>query len=174
VLRLALLTSHYRQSLNWNEKTIKQSKNILDKLYRVLNKVEDVELDCMNIDDFISSKFINSLCDDLNTSKALANINETAKKLSKESDLEIQKKLKSELLLSGKILGILQSSSEEWLGINKTNKDTDTKKIEGLIDSRNDARKQKNFNLADKIRLELKKMGVEIEDTHEKTIWKIK
>ena len=114
------------------------------------------------------------MCDDLNTSKALANINETAKKLSKESDLEIQKKLKSELLLSGKILGILQSSSEEWLGINKTNKDTDTKKIEGLIDSRNDARKQKNFNLADKIRLELKKMGVEIEDTHEKTIWKIK
>ena len=90
ILRLALLSGHYRQSINWTDETIKQSKNNLDKFYRILNKVSDVKI---NEDDIYKcpSKVLDALCDDLNTSKAFAEIIDISKKLSLAEN--IRKKL---------------------------------------------------------------------------------
>ena len=173
VLRLALLSGHYRQPLNWSDDTIEQSKSILDRLYRVLKKVEDISVNLDKIDSS-TSRVLDALCDDLNTSKVLAEINEIAKNLSKTDSNELKIKYKAELLFSANLMGILQDSPDDWLGIGKIQGDVASDKIENLINERNEARNSKNFQKADEIRSELNDMGIEIEDTADGTIWRSK
>ena len=173
VLRLALLSGHYRQSINWSNETIEQSKNILDKFYRTLNKVSDIEIEEKDLAQ-CPKKVLDALCDDLNTSKALAELNDLAKNLSAANQLEDQIKYKTELLAASKVFGILQKSPKKWLGIGQTQDNLDSDFIEGLIEERNQARKSKDFNKADQIRNKLSDMGIEIEDTPDGTIWRSK
>ena len=76
----------------------------------------------------------------MNTSKAIAEIIEIAKNLSKADSDDLKKKLKKELLFSAKLLGILQDSPDKWLGIGKTDNNLDSDKIEKLVQLRNEAR----------------------------------
>ena len=99
VLRFALLSGHYRQAINWTTETIEHSKNILDKFYRVLNKVSDIKVDEKIKLIHVLKKVLEALCDDLNTSKALAEINEIAKKLSIATSLEDKIKLQNRILI---------------------------------------------------------------------------
>ncbi len=170
VLRLTLLSTHYRQPLNWNSSIIDQSRNILDRLYRVLNSSKlPADVNVMP-----SSKVVDALCDDLNTSIAIAEINKLANQLSKADNEKDEVNLKSKLLSSAKLLGILQQKPEDWLGYSKEDDSINRKKIEELIDKRNEARKGRDFELADKLRDQLNEMNVEIEDTSDGTVWKIK
>ena len=82
--------------------------------------------------------------------------------------------MKAELLASANVLGILQQSPEQWLGIGQTSGDIDKDKVESLIKDREEARLSKNFDRADQVRLELADMGIEIEDTPNGTIWRSK
>ncbi len=169
VLRLALISTHYRQPLNWNTSIIEQSQSILDRLYRVLN-MSEVEVE----ESLPSSKVVDALSDDLNTSIALAEINNLASQLSKAVDKKEQIKIKSELIASAYLLGILQQEPNDWLGYSKKNKVDNEKLIQELIEKRNNARKNRDFDAADKIRSELNDMNIEIEDTPDGTIWKVK
>ena len=169
VLRLTLLSTHYRQPLNWNSSVIEQSKNILDRIYRVLNKSKV----SVNSNVEPSSKIVDALCDDLNTSIAIAEINRLANQLSKATTEKDEITIKSTLLSSAKLLGILTQNPEDWLGYSKLNESIDRKKIDELVIKRNEARSNKDFELADKIRDQLNKMNIEIEDTPDGTIWKI-
>ena len=173
VLRLALLSGHYRQSINWSNETIEQSKNILDKFYRTLNKVSDIDIEEKGLVQ-CPEKVLDALCDDLNTSKALAELNNLAKNLSSATKLDDQIKYKTELLAAAKVFGILQKSPKKWLGIGQTQDNLDSDFIEGLIEERNQARKSKDFSKADEIRNKLSDMGIEIEDTSDGTIWRSK
>ena len=85
-----------------------------------------------------------------------------------------KQKLKSELITSGNILGILQDSPSSWLKYGTNINNIDSNIIEELIEKRKQARKDKNFSEADNIRLELNNMGIEIEDTKDKTVWRSK
>ena len=172
VLRLALLSGHYRQPLNWTDDTIEQARSILDRLYRVLNKVKDIESNKALLAT-PPEKVLGALCDDLNTSKALAELNEIAGKLSTCSSDEASD-LKAQLQSAANLLGILQQSPDEWLGIGQTTDDIDKNKVESLIKEREEARLSKNFERADQIRSELSNMGIEIEDTPKGTIWRSK
>ena len=79
--------------------------------------------------------------------------------------------IKNNLIAAGKILGILMEDPDEWLGYNQSaNPEKD--EIEGLINQRNEARRDKDFKLADEIRDKLKIKGIEIEDTKNGTIWR--
>ena len=169
VLRLALISTHYRQPLNWNTAIIEQCQNILDRLYRILHVS-----DCETQESLPSSKIIEALCDDLNTSKALAEINSIANQLSKADKKDDRVALKSKLLASANLLGILQGNPAEWLGYSASGESVDEKLIQELIDKRNKARSDKDFELADNIRTELNDMNIEIEDTPDGTIWKTK
>ena len=173
ILRLALLSGHYRQSINWSNETIEQSKNILDRLYRILNKVDDIIVEDKNLNK-CPQKVLIALCDDLNTSKALAELNDISKKLSRSTNDSDKLKYKIELLSASKIFGILTQSPKKWLGIGQIQDNLDSDFIEKLIQQRTDARLAKDFNKADKIRNKLSDMGVEIEDTSDGTIWRIK
>ena len=161
VIRLALLSTHYRQALDWNDNVIHQAKKLLDKLYSLLNELNDVKESKEPDNDLIEI-----LLDDLNTPGLIANINKLIKNA--ESLEEGNKpNLKSNLLLIGKVMGILEDQS--YNQISSEFKD----KVDSLIEDRSNAKKKRDFELADKIRSELIELGVEINDSPEGTTWKV-
>ena len=161
VIRLALLSTHYRQALDWNDNVIHQAKKLLDKLYSLLNELNDVKESKEPDNDLIEM-----LLDDLNTPGLMANIN---KLLKNAESLEEGDKpnLKSNLLLIGKLMGILEDKS--YNQISSEFKD----KVDNLIEDRSNAKRKRDFELADKIRSELIDLGVEINDSPEGTTWKV-
>ena len=168
VLRMTLLSAHYRQPLNWTKDIIKQNSTMLERLYRTLKDLENI--DAYANSNTISSNIIEGLYDDLNTPKVIAQLNVLSSEVS-SADENKKVEIKFNLLEVGKILGILQENPNKWLGYGKS-KNLDETVIEGLIKNRNKARREKNFDMADKIRGELKEMGIEIEDTSDGTIWR--
>ncbi|MAR84622.1 MAG: cysteine--tRNA ligase [Cytophagia bacterium] len=173
ILRLALLSGHYRQSINWTDDTINQSKSTLDKFYRILNKVIDIEIKDEDLDKCPDS-VLEAFCDDLNTSKAIAELNDIAKKLSKAETNDDKIKFKIQFLSAAKIFGILNHNPAKWLGIGLASESLAQDNIEQLIEERNQARKSKDFEKADQIRNQLSSMNIEIEDTPDGTIWRTK
>ena len=166
VLRLTLLSAHYRQPLNWAKEIIDQNSKMLDRLYRSLKDLQDIELTSENL----SENVMESLLDDLNTPKLLAHLNTLANKLSTANKDE-KINIKNNLIAAGKILGILREDPDVWLGYNQS-LNPEKEEIEGLINQRNEARRDKDFKLADEIRDKLKIKGIEIEDTNNGTIWR--
>ena len=151
VIRLALLSTHYRKPINFGKSLLEQSKNILNKLYKKLNSESDEAL--------VSEDILIPLLDDLNTPLAISNL----------SKIKCSKTLKK----SANFLGLLKRTSEEWFALN--NKSTMSKNdIELLIKQRDEARKLKNFAKADEIRDQLDNNHVVLEDVDGKTIWRVK
>ena len=166
VLRLTLLSAHYRQPLNWTKEIIDQNSKMLDRLYRSLKDLQDIELTSENL----SNDVMESLLDDLNTPKLLAHLNTLTNKLSTANKNE-KINIKNNLIAAGKILGIMKEDPDVWLGYNQSS-NPEKEEIEGLINQRNEARRDKDFKLADEIRDKLKIKGIEIEDTNNGTIWR--
>ena len=163
VIRLALLSSHYRQSFDWNAKIIHQAQVLLDKLYKALLDLSDE-----NVEIKTNEEFLNFLNDDLNTPGAITFLN---KKLKEYTAGVINKKdFKQILLFASKTLGILNNNPEDWFRA-KSN-DLDEEEINSLIEKRKMAKANKDFKTADAIRDQLKEMGVEIMDSAEGTTWK--
>ena len=168
VLRLTLLSSHYRQPLNWTTDSILQNKHMLNRLYRGLKDLNNIKIE--NTDLKVPKNIMKALCDDLNTPKAISELNLLANKISSSDEYD-KKRIKGEMLATGKLIGILQNNPEKWLGYGHS-ENLDAKAIDNLIKERNEARRGKNFALADKIREQLKNSGIEIEDTKDGTIWR--
>ena len=157
VIRYSILSGHYRSPINFSFESLNESKSALDRLYRCSEGFE--------IDDNIDQEFLSALSKDLNTPLAISRLHELAKEFNKGNRLSGQL-LKS----SSRILGLLNVSSSEWF----TKKDQiDEEKINNMISERNKARKEKDFHLADKIRDELKSIGVSIEDKANETKWRL-
>ena len=168
VVRLALLSSHYRQALDWNEKIIHQSKKLLDKLYSLLNELKDVD----PVSEIkMSDKFISPLLDDLNTPGLIASLNKMAKDFNSISEDELPL-FKSNLIRATNLIGVCQSNYEDWMSAK--NRNLDEEKINILISERLEAKKIKNFERADQIRQELLDMNIEIKDGPQGTEWSIK
>jgi len=151
VIRLALLSTHYRKPINFGETLLEQSKNILNKLYK--------NLDNKSHDDLVSKDVINPLLDDLNTPLAISNL--------------LKIKCSKTLKKSANLLGLLNRKPEEWFALN--NKSIMSKNdIELLILERDKARKLKDFAKADEIREQLDQNNILLEDIDGKTIWRVK
>jgi len=168
VIRLSLLSSHYRQALDWNNNVVHQAKKLLDKLYKILADIEDIQASKINDS---SLEFISPLLDDLNTPGLLANLNKMIKDFRSISD-EGLPEFKSKMLLATNLMGICQENYLDWFSHN--DKNLDTHKVAKLISKRLDAKKEKDFEKADKIRQKLVDMGVEIKDTESGTDWNLK
>ena len=166
VLRLTLLSAHYRQPLNWTKEIIDQNSKMLDRFYRSLKDLQDIEISPQSI----SGEIMESLLDDLNTPKVLAKLNTLSNTLS-SANSEEKRNIKNNLIAVGKILGVMQEDPNIWLGYNQT-ANPEKEEIERLINQRNEARRNKDFKLADQIRDKLKSKGIEIEDTKNGTIWR--
>ena len=163
VIRLALLSSHYRQGLDWNEKIIHQAKKLLNKIYAILDDLKSVNIVESNSP---NTKDISILLDDLNTPGIIAELNKIAKDYN--SDTSDKELVKSKLLIIGSVLGVFQDQSFNEIS------DDIREKVEDLITKRNQAKKDRNFDLADEIRNELNALDIEIKDTSDGTSWNLK
>ena len=168
VLRMTLLSAHYRQPLNWTKEVIKQNSTMLDRLYRTLKDLEHI--DAYTNNHALPQSILGGFYDDLNTPKVIAELNILTNKVTKVNEEE-KSLIKYCLLETGKVLGILQQDPGEWLGYGRS-KNLDEATIENLIKDRNEARRNKNFEMADSIRKKLKESGIEIEDKSDGTIWR--
>lgn len=163
-LRLALLSAHYRQPLDWTEHGIQQAKKYLDRLYQILRLSADLPADDSVA---LPSSVMEALCDDLNMPMVLAAINDLTRD---EKDKAV---LKSRLLKIGALLGILQQDPAQWLGYAAaTDGGADAAAIEARLAQRQAAKKDRNFALADQIRKELEAQGIIIEDTANGPVWR--
>ena len=169
-VRLALLSAHYRQPLDWSDESLAQAKRTLNRLYGALEKVAHVPAH----ETPTPAGVVEALEDDLNTPKAFAEIATLATALNQATDPNEQARLKSELLAAGAVLGLLQQSPTDWLANAPKAGSIDGAEVERLIEARNAARKAKNFAEADRLRAAIDALGVTIEDRPDGTRWRIK
>jgi len=163
VIRLALLSSHYRQGLDWNEKVIHQAKKLINKLYQIKDELDDVTISNKNENNLDA---ISVLLDDLNTPGLITELNNIVKEYnSSNSDKE---NLKSRLSVISSVLGILEDKTFREIPEELKNK------INDMILKRSEAKNNKDFKTADAIRDQLIELGVEINDSSDGTQWKLK
>jgi cysteinyl-tRNA synthetase len=159
VVRLALLSAHYSQPLDWNDKLLEDQRSVIEKWYQLYDETnEEVPLE-----------IIETLLDDLNTPGFIAKIHELYTK-AKKGDEKSKKLFNSDC----KLIGLFDLNINEWENLKKTNKDISEEFILKKIEERLTAKLEGNYKLADQIRNELLKKGVIIEDQKDKTTWKFK
>ncbi|MEN8717100.1 MAG: cysteine--tRNA ligase, partial [Sulfurovum sp.] len=172
IIRFYLLTAHYKTDFNFNEEDLISSKKRLDKLYRLKKRVYGSASSTVN--KTLQEELLNSLNDDLNTSKAIASIDEMINTANEKlntnpKDKNLKKELIANFAFIDEILGFGNSDAYEYFqfGIDETTKN----KIETLIENRNEAKKAKDFETADKVRDELNAMNISIMDTPNGVVW---
>jgi len=172
IIRFYLLTAHYKTDFNFNEEDLISSKKRLDKLYRLKKRVYGSASSTVN--KTLQEELLNSLNDDLNTSKAIARIDEMINTANEKlntnpKDKNLKKELIANFAFIDEILGFGNSDAYEYFqfGIDETTKN----KIETLIENRNEAKKAKDFETADKVRDELNAMNISIMDTPNGVVW---
>ena len=159
VIRLALMSAHYKQPLDWNEKLISDCQNTLDKWYRIYSP----EINNADIPEVI----LKPLYEDLNTPGYIANLHQLYDKANKGQDLDI-------FISACKFIGLFNEDSKQWDSFKKNKASISEEEIKKMIDLRNKARENKNYKEADEIRNKLLDKGVLIEDKDDKTLWKFK
>ena len=172
VIRLWILSTHYRNPLNFSREVMEQTKNGLERMYNGKEHLERLLEICEEREDGDISKlvelkkeFLDCMDDDLNTADAVSKVYELIRysnTFNENTDLKLVKgavKLLSDLT---SVLGLLYKEEDDNLD----------EKVEKLIKEREEARKNKDFKRADEIRDALKEMNIELKDTRNGVIWK--
>jgi cysteinyl-tRNA synthetase len=159
VVRLALLSAHYSQPLDWNDKLLENQRSTIEKWYQLYDETNEE----------ISLEVINTLLDDLNTPGFIAKIHELYTKANKGD-----KKSKKLFNSACKLIGLFDLNKNEWENLKKINKDISEDFILKKIEERLAAKQKGDYKLADQIRDELLNRDVIIEDQKGKTTWKFK
>lgn len=175
VIRFFILSSHYRSPINFADVLLKQAQNGLERIYTCINNLEflltvDNDKVGINIADDLGKyreKFIQAMDDDMNTANAIAaifeaitEINSNVKADSKASHQDI----KAALDFIKELCDVLGIAQKEEKGLDD--------EIQALIEKRQQARKDRDFQLADKIRDDLKAQGIILEDTPNGVKWR--
>ncbi|KPJ92706.1 MAG: cysteinyl-tRNA synthetase [Gammaproteobacteria bacterium SG8_11] len=175
VLRFFILSSHYRSPLNYSDQHLENAKASLTTLYTALRGL-DVQAMAAEATEY-SKRFTTAMDDDFNTSKAIAVMFELAGDINRyrteapEKALALAKELRN----LGEILGLLQREPDDFLqggGAEQTQGGLDSHMINEMISQRNEARQNKNFAEADRIRDELAVQGIVLEDGAGGTTWR--
>ena len=161
VLRLALMSAHYKQPLDWNEKLLNDCKNTIEKWYTVYLSLKTPSK--------IPDDLLLPLYDDLNTPGYIANLHKLFVNANNGNDDD-----KKIFVSACNFIGILNETKIQWFDFKREKSLILEKDIIKKIELRNKARESKDYKEADKIRDELLDKGVLIEDKDGKTSWKIK
>lgn len=166
VIRYYLISSHYRSSLNFDSESLDQARSALTRLYQAVSVAPSQESD---LHDDSVKEFIHSMNDDLNTPEALSTLFGLAKSINSSQDTKDQSMYASTMRELGKVLGLLNDSSEAFLqyGAKLTDEEISKK-----IEERNQARDNKDFQKADQIRDQLAAQGILLDDSSDGTSWK--
>ena len=159
IIRLALMSAHYRQPLDWNDKLLNDCENTLDKWYKVYSSnIKSIK---------VSDEILKPLYEDLNTPGYIANLHKLYEKANKGENIDL-------FVSACKFIGLMNETSEQWNEFKKNRVSITESEIENLLSLRDKARENKNYKEADKIRDMLLDKGVLIEDKDGKTLWKFK
>ena len=167
-IRLALLSAHYRQPLDWTDDVLSDARRKLDRLYGALREAPGA----MNGDLQPDPGFIAALDDDLNTPKALAVLFDLARNLNRSASAAERLDLAGRLRASGRLLGLLSEDPETWLRGAEDEEGLTAEAVEDLLAQRLAARKSRDFTTADRIRDELVANRIVILDGPEGTRWR--
>ncbi len=159
VIRLALMSAHYKQPLDWNDKLLSDCESTLDKWYKVYSSsFKSVK---------VSDEILKPLYEDLNTPGYIANLHKLFEKANKGENVDL-------FISACKFIGLMNENNEEWNEFKKKRVSLTESEIENMLSLRDKARDNKNYKEADRIRDELLDKGVLIEDKDGKTLWKFK
>ncbi len=174
IIRFFILSGHYRKQINYSRETIEQAKSSLERLYNGKRALEYMYKNNSSgeIDEEIvakikgfQSQFEEAMDDDINTADAVSAMFDMVKFINTEFDEFTSKEtVKSTLEVFDKLADVL--------GILYKDDDSLSEKEKDLIEKRKEARKNKDYDLADELRDELLKLGVQVEDTREGMKWK--
>ena len=161
ILRFALMSAHYKQPLDWNDKLLNECKNTIDKWYQIYLSLKTPLK--------IPNEMLLPLYDDLNTPGYISNLHNLFDKA--KNGNENDKKI---FISACNFVGLLNETKDQWLEFKKKKSLISEQDIIKKIDLRNKARENKDYKEADRIRNELLDKGVLIEDKDGKTIWKFR
>jgi len=190
VIRLFLLSRHYKSPLDFSKDAIRDIKSALIRAYRTLERLEEIlgpekEIDASIKDvpedgEGFLSRFVSIMNDDLNTAGAIGLIFEKIREINRKLEEKGSgwedrlRKERKELLIAGKILGLFKESPSEFFKeIYERELPIDISEIERMIKERQEARKRKDWETADRIRDKLRSMGIILEDTPKGTRWRL-
>jgi cysteinyl-tRNA synthetase len=168
-VRLALLSAHYRQPLDWTGAVLVEAHRKLDRLYRALRDAPGWQ--DLWPDSEPEPAFIAALEDDLNTPRALAALFELARDVNRCTDPRQRVALAAKLRSSAELLGLLAQDPEAWCR-GSAEEALEAEEIEAQLAARQAARAQRDFATADRIRDELAARGVLIEDGPDGARWR--
>ena len=159
IIRLALMSAHYKQPLDWNAKLLNDCENTLDKWYKIYSSnTRKVK---------VPDGILRPLYEDINTPGYIANLHDLYDKANKGNGKDL-------FISACKFVGLLNESIDQWEKYKKNRVSISESEIKNKINLRNKARENKDYKEADKIRDELLDKGVLIEDKDGKTLWKFK
>jgi cysteinyl-tRNA synthetase len=193
-IRLFLLSSHYRSPIEFDHEYIKEAEAMLDRFYSTMRRIEELKISHQDssmlpselkilLDD-LKAKFEEAMDGDFNTAKTIGAIFEFIRELNRfidrksfeEAEISFLKETEKTLRQLGGVLNLFQRKADEWyIDLLKLKRiDITKEEIEELIQQRAQARKEKNWQKADEIRRVLLNKSIIVEDTFDKTVWKVK
>ena len=170
VVRFALVSTHYRQPLDWTSETLQRARQSLDKIYRVLMDFQfnsaksPIQPNINRIKEALSS--------DVNTPEALSVMFKVCKEIKNSKKSEVRSELLQELRDGAALLGLLKEGPDAWLK-SSDSAQLDENEIIKYISRRNEARKNKDFKTADKIRDQLIEKNILLKDGAKGTDWEL-
>jgi len=168
IIRLALLRTHYRDPLDWTEERLREARMSLDKFYRALLEDSASVPSSMNAPS-PPSQVLTALENDLNSPDAISHMHSLVTSIYSIFEPTERAQRQAELKASGNLLGLLNQQPLEWFRGDWSNMGA---LIEERIKARADARKERRFADADRIRAELEAEGVILEDGPSGTTWR--
>jgi cysteinyl-tRNA synthetase len=174
VIRFNMLRTHYRQPIDWTVSGLREAEGTIDRWYRACadDNSEDAPYD---------ENFLSALQDDLNTPKAIARLHALYTEIKGPSTGSLQIALKRKLKRSASLIGLIGSPFDAWhkqlvgrQAAFELTLDQNRQHVDSLVVARNAARSRKDWKESDRIRDELKAMGVVIKDNKDGTTsWEI-
>jgi cysteinyl-tRNA synthetase len=171
-VRYFLMSGHYRSQLNYSEENLKQARSALERLYIALRGTDPAVKPAGG--ELFLAQFETAMDDDFNTPEAYSALFEMAREINrlKVEDPQAAAGLAAELRRLGNVLGLLSQDPAQFLQNGAQTDGDETANIEALIKQRNDARKAKDWALADEARAKLTALGIVLEDSAQGTIWR--
>lgn len=173
-VRYFLMSGHYRSQLNYSEENLKQARTALERLYTALRGTDATAQPAGG--EAFEARFREAMDDDFNTPEAYSALFDLAREVNrlKNEDMAAANGMAAELRKLAKVLGLLQQEPEQFLQSGARVDDGEVTEIEALIKQRNDARKAKDWALADAARDRLNEMNIVLEDGPQGTTWRRK
>ncbi|MEE8237432.1 MAG: cysteine--tRNA ligase [Gammaproteobacteria bacterium] len=171
-VRLGLLTAHYRQPLDWTDGVLSEARQKLDRMYGALRTAGVSGSQPDDPDEPPPASVVDALDDDLNTPRALGALFDLARETNRETDPKRRLGLATALRAGAGLLGLLQADPEAWFIDTGASGALEAAEIDDLVSRRERLRQERDFAAADRIRDELEKASIVIEDSPEGPRWR--